>query len=60
MCEVNLTLHIVYLIAAVPEMRDEEEGPTALSGSDPDVSDPNMQRAKCPDPFRSLLGHENI
>lgn len=38
----NLTPHTGYLIATVPEMRDEEEGLTALNESDLDVSDPNM------------------
>lgn len=43
-CEVNLTPHTVYLIAAVPEMRDEEERLTAPNKSDLVVSDPNMRQ----------------
>ena len=66
-CEVNLTPRTVYLIAAVPEMRDEEERLTPPNESDLVVNDPNMQRGQirsspgqCPNSFRSLLGNEII
>lgn len=52
-CEVNLTPHTVYLIAAVPEMRDEEARLTALNESDLVVSDPNMQRGQIHGSLRS-------
>ena len=53
-CEVNLALHTVYLIAAVPEMQDEEERLTALNGSDLLVSDPNMQGGQIRSSLRSM------
>lgn len=53
-CEVNLTPHTVYLIAAVPEMRDEEERLTALNESDLVVSDPNMRRGQIHSSPRSM------
>lgn len=52
--EVNLTPHTVYLIAAVPEMREEEERLTALNKSDLAVSDPNMRTGQIHSSPRSM------